>query len=1085
MKWSRYSRLWKSKRSGWLLYNAASGSFEEVPEETAAKLLEIAKDPEAYDFSSDPGLYLDLRYGGHLVSDTADDDYFSVRKLRFLEGAFSRRGLTLTVAITRSCNFACSYCYEKDRRGAVMSEEIAQKLLKFIDLYKKEDDLYLVWYGGEPLLGIDRIREISAELEKRGRKFGAGLVTNGYLLTDDIIADLDRLRIGLMQITLDGGRETHNGRRYLVDGGPTYDVILENLDHVMKSGYKGKIHIRCNIDTRNSSDFAKVYRSLHEKYPEDFRSGRILVYPGIVKGEGHPDASCFFDPDAMAQFAEESLRRDGIQPLSVFPRRASYGCTLNCRNSYVVGPEGELYKCWDFIGMKDRIIGSIDGKTPWDAGQIARGIVGCSYFDSPECRECFYFPMCDGGCQKIRLLNLEDGGDRNCCSYFKGHLEDLLELHYEWKKLTTSSKKGKNTMEYMGKEATKCTAQKNAGWYQQLDFSDNREKENALRSLMEAPRSLRICNDKGDVVWDVADYSFVQEMETAPDTINPSLWRNTLYNSYAGLFEVCDGIYQVRGYDMANATFIRTDHGWIVFDVLMCEEDMAAAKALMEKHFGPLHVIAVLYSHPHIDHFGGIFGLITRADAADASLSLEEQLASGRVAILAPKDFLKYAVSENIYAGTAMARRAQYQYGTTIKIQPKGKMAIGIGLGQSVGRVGLLAPTYEVASNETLVIDGVEIRFQLTPGTEAPVEMNAYFPKYRALWLAENCTGTMHNLYTLRGAQVRSADAWAAYILEAEQMFADGTDVVFQSHNWPHWKTAEIREYMENTAAVYQFIHDQTLHYINLGYTAAEISNTLELPESLNRVWYMRQYYGTLSHNIKAVYQKYMGWYDANPVNLNPMSPADSAKKLVEYFGDVEPVIEKAKADFEKGEYQWVAQIMMQLVFADPSNQEARDLCADALEQLGYQSESGPWRNVYLTGAMELRIGNQACHAMVVSGNENMYGGMTGDMILGFIGIGTDAKAAEKDDLSLNLCLTDSGEKYFVKRRSGVLLSYRNRTDASADCSITCPKQILLGILLGKKEAMQYAKIEGDATVPARFVRYITMFTPDFNIIEP
>ena len=633
--------------------------------------------------------------------------------------------------------------------------------------------------------------------------------------------------------------------------------------------------------------------------------------------------------------------------------------------------------------------------------------------------------------------------------------------------------------------ATTYTAEANAAWYDALDFSDTSEQECALRGLIEAPEALVIYDDEGNEVWNVADYSFVNELETVPDTVNPSLWRNTLYNQYAGLFEVCDGIYQVRGYDMANATFIRTDNGWVVFDVLMCTQDMAAAKALMEKHFGELDIKAVLYSHSHVDHYGGILGLINREDAADASLPLEEQIASGKVVILAPEGFLEHAVSENIYCNAAMSRRAMYQYGVLLKPGERGTLAMGIGLGQAVGNIGLIAPTYEVCSDETVTIDGLEIRFQLTPGTEAPAEMNAYFPKYRGLWLAENCTGTMHNLYTLRGAQVRDALSWAKYILAAEQRFGDETDVVFQSHNWPHWGTDTIRNYLENTAAVYKYINDQTLHYINFGYTAAEISNLLKLPEKLNRVWYTRQYYGTLSHNIKAVYQRYMGWYDANPVNLNPLSPEDSAKKWVEYLGDTDRVLELARADYDKGEYQWVAQVTKELVFADPTNQAARELCADALEQLGYQAESGTWRNAYLTGALELRLGNQTTQAKVANGGTDVRQSMTGDMILDFIDIATDAVAAQDDDLTLNLILSDTGDTYFIKRRSGVLLVYPGMTDDSADCRLTCSKLQLMGMMMGNQEVFGNIRAEGDATVPVRLVKYMTAYDFNFNIIEP
>ena len=633
--------------------------------------------------------------------------------------------------------------------------------------------------------------------------------------------------------------------------------------------------------------------------------------------------------------------------------------------------------------------------------------------------------------------------------------------------------------------ATPFTARINAAWYDALPFEDEREKECALRGLIEAPEALVIRDEEGSDVWNVAAYGYMRKADKAPDSVNPSLWRNTLYNSYAGLFEVCEGIYQVRGYDMANATFIRTDHGWIVFDVMMCRENMAEAKALMEKHFGPLDIRGVLYSHSHIDHYGGILGLIDREDAADASLTLDAQLASGKVVILAPAGFLKHSVSENIYAGMAMGRRAQYQYGTLLQPGRYGKMGIGIGRGQALGHTGLVAPAEEIRENETLVIDGLEICFQLTPGTEAPAEMHAYFPKYRGLWVAENCTGTLHNLYTLRGAQVRDSAAWAHYILEAEQLFGEKSDVVFQSHNWPHWGTDAIREYLENCAAVYQFIHDQTLHYINLGLVPAEISRTLRLPDRLNKVWYTRQYYGTLSHNVKAVYQKYMGWYDANPVNLDPLTPEAEAKKWTEYLGDVDAVLEKARADFDKGEYQWVARVTKELVFADPANEEARMLCADALEQLGYQAESGPWRNVYLTGALELREGNQSTRAVAARGGVDNRIAMTPEMMLDFIRISTDSLAAQDDDLTMNLIVTDVGDRFFLKRRAGVVLLYPGETRPDAECTLRCGKLQLLGLLSGKREILSALGVEGDASCVVRLLKYMTPFAQAFDIIEP
>ena len=629
--------------------------------------------------------------------------------------------------------------------------------------------------------------------------------------------------------------------------------------------------------------------------------------------------------------------------------------------------------------------------------------------------------------------------------------------------------------------ATTITAEANAEWYEKLDFSDRREFANAERGWLDNAEGRIIDGDDNRSAWDLQSYGDLNR--DAPDTVNPSLWRNTQLNAKAGLFEVCDGIYQVRGFDMANTTFIRTDHGWIVFDVLMCKENMKAAKELMENRFGPLDIKAVLYSHSHVDHFGGVEGVITREQVADAKLSLKKQLASGKTLVLAPAGFLKHAISENVYAGIAMARRAQFQYGTVLDKGEKGALSVGIGMGQSTGTVTLIAPTYEIGEDvPKLTIDGLEIEFQLTPGTEAPAEMNAYFPKYRALWMAENCTGTLHNLYTLRGAEVRDANDWAKYIIEADQRFCDKTDVVFQSHNWPHWGE-EIHDYLLNTAAIYKFIHDQTLHYMNQGYTSTEVAAMLTLPEKLEKVWYTRPYYGTLAHNAKAVYQKYLGWYDANPVNLNPLPPSDTAKKLVEYLGSTDAVLRKARKDFEKGDYQWVAQITKELVFADPSNQKARNLCADALEQLGYQAESGAWRNAYLMGAAELRKGNLSGLARTANGLGSAMKEMTVDMLLDYISILTDANAAQNDDVTLNLIVTDVNEKFYVTRKNGILLSYSGENRPDAQATVTCKRLQLLALMQGQQAGQ--VQVSGDATVLKRLLAYASKFEKTFNVIEP
>ncbi len=629
--------------------------------------------------------------------------------------------------------------------------------------------------------------------------------------------------------------------------------------------------------------------------------------------------------------------------------------------------------------------------------------------------------------------------------------------------------------------ATTITAEANAEWYEKLDFSDRREFANAERGWLDNAEGKIIDGEDNKSAWNLQSYGDLNR--DAPDTVNPSLWRNTQLNAKAGLFEVCDGIYQVRGFDMANTTFIRTDHGWIVFDVLMCKENMKAAKELMENRFGPLDIKAVLYSHSHVDHFGGVEGVITREQVADAELSLKKQLASGKILVLAPAGFLKHAISENVYAGIAMARRAQFQYGTVLDKGEKGALSVGIGMGQSTGTVALIAPTYEIGEDvPKLTIDGLEIEFQLTPGTEAPAEMNAYFPKYRALWMAENCTGTLHNLYTLRGAEVRDANDWAKYIIEADQRFCDKTDVVFQSHNWPHWGE-EIHDYLLNTAAIYKFIHDQTLHYMNQGYTSTEVAAMLTLPEKLEKVWYTRPYYGTLAHNAKAVYQKYLGWYDANPVNLNPLPPSDTAKKLVEYLGSTDAVLRKARKDFEKGDYQWVAQITKELVFADPSNQKARNLCADALEQLGYLAESGAWRNAYLMGAAELRKGNLSGLARTANGLGSAMKEMTVDMLLDYIAILTDANAAQNDDVTLNLIVTDVNEKFYVTRKNGILLSYPGENRPDAQATVTCKRLQLLALMQGQQAGQ--VQVSGDATVLKRLLAYASKFEKTFNVIEP
>ena len=622
------------------------------------------------------------------------------------------------------------------------------------------------------------------------------------------------------------------------------------------------------------------------------------------------------------------------------------------------------------------------------------------------------------------------------------------------------------------KPAAPATAAANEGVYALLDFSDETEREFAERGLIAAPDTLEITGEDGKVVWSQKAYAFLDGADApadAPDTANPSLWRNAQINHLFGLFEVVDGIYQVRGYDMTNITFVRGDTGWIVFDPLMSCECSRAAFQLVTDNLGERPVMGIVMSHPHVDHYGGIKGIVS-----------EEEVAERSIPIIVPQGFAEHAVAENVYAGNAMGRRAGYQYGTFLEASPTGKLSIGI------GTVSYLAPNDIVTTTgETRTVDGVTMEFQMTPGTEAPAEMNTWFPGYRALWVAENCTATLHNLYTLRGAEVRDGNAWANYLMETLARYGSEARVTFQAHNWPHWGADFIRDYLTNTAAMYKFIADQTLMYVNQGYTSNEIARMIALPAALEKNWYTRQYYGTVSHNAKAVYQKYMGWYNANPVHLAALPPAESARKFVEYFGDVDAVLAKAAKDFEEGAYQWVAEVTNLVVFADPGNRAARLLCADALEQLGFQAESGPWRNAYLTGAKELRDGVDADPKYRATGSSDIQRAMTPSMMLDYLGILLDANAAENLNLTVNLAFTDE-DPYLLTVRSGVVLYERETQAADADATLTMPRLGMFAIL-NRDADTQAASIavEGDQDVITKLTEHLTAFDFFFNIVEP
>lgn len=651
---------------------------------------------------------------------------------------------------------------------------------------------------------------------------------------------------------------------------------------------------------------------------------------------------------------------------------------------------------------------------------------------------------------------------------------------------STESTENTNTLTPDKKPATTITKQINEDVYQVLDFDDTQEEEFAKKGFITAPDPLQITDDDGNIVWNMDNYDFVRDADS-PDSANPSLWRNTKSNANYGLFQVSDDIYQVRGYDLSNMTFVRTDNGWIIMDCLASSDTAKAVLELFKSEMGDIHIVAVIISHAHIDHYGGIQGVLTQDELADPPLSLDEQIASGKTAIIVPDGFENAVMSENVFVGTAMKRRSLYQYGSVIQPGEQGRLSVGIGLAVSQGEVGYLSPTFNVTEEvfET-TIDGVKVIFQLTPDTESPAEMNTYFPDKKALWLAENCTASMHNIYTLRGAEVRDANSWARYITEAQSLFGKDAEVVFQSHNWPHWGNHVIQEYMTNTAAVYKFMHDQTLLYINQGYTSTEIANMIELPEALNKVWYTRQYYGTLKHNVKAIYQKYMGWYDANPVHLDELEPTEYAKKLIEYLGDADEVLEMAKSDYEKGEYQWVAQITNTLVYADPENEQAKYLCADALEQLGYQAESGAWRNAYLVAASELRNGTDMYPPSAVTGSGSTAQQMDMQTTLDYMGIMLDSTKLADKSFTINLQVAND-QNYLLKVHHGVLLYYPDEQDENADITITTKKAGILAIAACNEDGISklVESVEGDQELYKAFCESMTPLSLYFNIIEP
>ena len=625
--------------------------------------------------------------------------------------------------------------------------------------------------------------------------------------------------------------------------------------------------------------------------------------------------------------------------------------------------------------------------------------------------------------------------------------------------------------------ATDATTAANTRVAEHLPLGDRADFERARRGLLRTLDPPVVRNGAGAAIWDLDAYAFLDQ--ACPPEVNPSLWRQAQLNAIHGLFEVCDGIYQVRGYDLSNITFVRTDRGWIVIDPLTVAETAAAARGLVDAHFGPLPIVAIIYTHSHVDHYGGVRGIVSDAEVE-----------GGTVRVIAPAGFLEAAISENVIAGPAMTRRAMYMYGVLLPKGMQGHVDAGLGKAVPLGGGGLIAPTEHIDSSGTeLVIDGVRIEFQLTPGTEAPAEMNFLFPDHRAICMAENCTATLHNVYTPRGAEIRDALGWSRYIDEALDLHIDRVDVAFASHHWPRWGTADIEAWLGGQRDVYRYIHDETMRLANHGHTALEIAETLRVPPAIGDEFFNRDYYGTVSHNVKAVYQRYLGWFDANPANLHPLPPVETAHKLVEYMGGADAVLQRARSDFAAGEYRWVAQVVNHVVFADPGNREARLLQADALEQLGYQAESGPWRAFYLTGAQELRNGTPRVPGLRGAARLEVLRAMTPRMVLDNCAMKLNGPAAVDVNLRFDMVFTDTGEQHRVRVQHGVL-TYGTRRTAPADATVRTTVEAFVKVTsdIGTVDAeinTGAMTIDGDRAAFDRFVSLLDQFELFFPIIEP
>jgi alkyl sulfatase BDS1-like metallo-beta-lactamase superfamily hydrolase len=606
-----------------------------------------------------------------------------------------------------------------------------------------------------------------------------------------------------------------------------------------------------------------------------------------------------------------------------------------------------------------------------------------------------------------------------------------------------------------------------------LPFDDRSDFDDARRGQLAPPSDGVVRGTDGRMVWDLDAYAFLLD-EDCPATANPSLWRQAQLNAIAGLFEVVPGVYQVRGVDLSNMTLVEGEGGVLVIDPLISVETAEAALALYRQHRGERPVAGVLYTHSHVDHFGGVRGVIGDGDD---------------VPVIAPAGFLDHAVSENVYAGPAMTRRAAYMYGNLLDPGPTGQLGTGLGLATSTGRVSLVAPTVDITeTGQELTVDGIRMEFQLTPGTEAPAEMNFLLVDHRALCAAENATHNLHNVVTLRGALVRDARAWSRYLDEAVDRFGDRLDVVFAQHHWPRWGRERALDLLEKQRDLYGYLHDQTLRLLNQGYTAAEIAERIELPPSLAREWHCRGYYGSVSHNVKAVYQRYLGWFDGNPAHLWPHPPEEAARRYVDFMGGADEVLRKAEASLADGDLRWVAEVTSHVVFADPANTAARELLARAFDQLGYGSENATWRNFFLSGALELRGG--VVRSADRAASADLLGALSVEHVFDSLAVRVDGPKAADLSLTVAWQFTEPEGRYLMRLSNGVLSHRPGREGDEADATIRLARSALDDLLTNRvalDELLTSGRLvlEGDVAALGSLFGVLDRPDPGFAIVTP